>query len=450
MQSFFVNEQNCALLTDLYELTMAAAYWSNQVTGTATFELCFRRLPEHRTFVLASGLEQALHYLCNFCFSVEQIQWLRNQEIFRTLPDEFFSFLKEFRFTGEVWAVPEGTPVFPLEPLIQIRGPIIEAQLVETYLLSVLGMQSMIATKSARIVHAANGCDVIDFGTRRAHGPGAGLLAARASYIGGCVGTSNVLAGYTGKIPMYGTAAHSFTMAFASELEAFHAFSRTFPGDTTLLIDTYDVLQSARRVKQVPNVKAVRIDSGDLLELSKGVRKILDDDNLQAVKIIVSGDLNEYKIQDLLAHGAPIDMFGVGTELVTSYDDPALNGIYKLVQATIQDREVSTAKTSPGKLSYPGRKQVYRFVQEGFLEHDEICLFGESPPLAGEPLLLQYVRNGRLIKELPNLSQIRLRAREQMARLKDSLLRIPAAEDYPVVFSRGLQEEMEQMNSRLL
>jgi nicotinate phosphoribosyltransferase len=443
MRAFDVSEENYALLTDLYELTMSAAYWSNQISTPATFELYFRRLPVRRSFVLAAGLEQALYYLTHLRFSKGQIHWLQKQEAFRNIDTGFFEFLGDFQFSGEVWAIPEGTPVFPLEPLIQIRAPIIEAQVVETYLLAMLNMQSMVATKSARIVRAAQGRSVIDFGTRRAHGPEAGLLAARASYIGGCVGTSNVLAGYIGNIPTFGTAAHSFTMAFASELEAFFAYHRVFPEDTILLIDTYDVVEAARKVKHVPNVKAVRIDSGDLLDVSQKIREILDEDDLHSVKIIASGDLNEYKIQELLARGAPIDMFGVGTELVTSYDDPAMSGVYKLVQTTIQGKEIFAFKTSPGKLSFPGRKQVYRFLHRGYYSHDEICLFEESARTSGQPLLGKYMENGKQIKELPEIDEIRKLAQQQMGKLSEPYHQISAVEDYPVILSQQLKKAME-------
>ncbi|MGH9858231.1 MAG: nicotinate phosphoribosyltransferase, partial [Acidobacteriota bacterium] len=339
MQPFEVTQENSSLLTDLYELTMAAAYWSNQMTGTATFELYFRRLPPDRSYIIATGLEQALHYICNLRFTNEQIDWLRKQEIFSKTGAGFFDYLSAFKFSGEVRGVREGTVLFPLEPMLQIRAPLIEAQVLETYLLSMMNMQSMIATKAARIVQSAKGRDVVDFGARRAHGPQAALLAARASYIGGCAGTSNVLGGFLANIPVTGTAAHSFTMAFGDELTAFHAYHQIFPDHTILLVDTYDTLQATRKVKEIgPSVKGVRIDSGDLLDLSKQVRRILNEDRLESVKIIASGDLNEYKIEQLLAAGAPIDAFGVGTELVTSYDAPALGGVYKLVEATIKGR----------------------------------------------------------------------------------------------------------------
>jgi nicotinate phosphoribosyltransferase len=299
----------------------------------------------------------------------------------------------------------------------------------------------MIATKAARIVQSARGRDVVDFGARRAHGPQAALLAARASYIGGCAGTSNVLGGFLGEIPVTGTAAHSFTMAFGDELAAFHAYHKNFPGDTILLIDTYDTLLAARKVKEIGHsVKGVRIDSGDLLELSKQVRKILDDDNLESVKIIASGDLNEYKIEQLLAAGAPIDAFGVGTELVTSYDAPALGGVYKLVEATINGREVVTAKSSPGKPSYPGRKQIYRFLQNGYYTHDKLCLFSERHPSSGLPLLQLYIQNGILQQQLPSLNQIRKYTAEELRRLPDPYHNLSKTSEYSVIFSDALKK----------
>jgi nicotinate phosphoribosyltransferase len=441
MQPFVVTEENSSLLTDLYELTMAAAYWSHQMTGTATFELYFRRLPPNRSYILAAGLEQALQYICNLRFTGEQIDWLRKQEIFSHTDPGFFDYLSKFKFSGEVRGVREGTVLFPLEPMLQIRAPLIEAQILETYLLSMMNMQSMIATKAARIVQSAKGRDVVDFGARRAHGPQAAFLATRASYIGGCEGTSNVLGGFLAEIPVTGTAAHSFTMAFGDELAAFHAYHKSFPDDTILLIDTYDTVQAARKVKEIgSSVKGVRIDSGDLLELSKQVRKALDEDKLESVKIIASGDLNEYKIEQLLAAGAPIDAFGVGTELVTSYDAPALGGVYKLVEATINGREVVTAKSSPGKPSYPGRKQIYRFLQNGYYTHDKLCLANERHPSSGLPLLQLYVQNGALKQELPSLDHIRKYTAEELRRLPDAYHDLSTFREYPVIFSDALKK----------
>ncbi|HSP05629.1 MAG TPA: nicotinate phosphoribosyltransferase, partial [Acidobacteriota bacterium] len=369
LQPLFLQQEGMALLTDLYQLTMAAAYFESRRNEPAVFELSFRRMPLNRSFLVAAGLEQALYYITSLRFTAEDIAYLRSLEPFRNIDSAFFDYLADFRFTGDVWAVPEGTPVFPAEPVLQVRAPLIEAQVLETYLLAVLNTQTMVATKGARIVRAARGRGVVDFGTRRAHGPQAGLYAARAAYIGGCMGTSNVLAGKQLGIPLYGTAAHSFVMAFPSELEAFRLYYQVFPQSTVLLIDTYDTLEAAKKVKDVgPDVRGVRIDSGNLLDLSVKVRRILDGTGMQHVKIFLSGDLNEYKIEELLEQGAPADFFGVGTELVTSYDDPALSGVYKLVEAS--DRPVM--KISPGKISYPGRKQVYRFERGGLFDSDRI------------------------------------------------------------------------------
>ena len=450
MRAFNVTQENNPLFVDLYELTMAAAYWSNHLKGTATFELYFRRLPPNRGFILAAGLEQALQYLCNLQFTEEQVGWLQNQEAFRNVDSGFFDYLRNFHFSCDVWAVPEGTPIFPLEPLIQIRGPLIEAQIIETYLLSMLNVQSMVATKAARMVLAAQGRAIVDFGSRRAHGPQAGLLAARAAYVGGCIGTSNVLASKLGDIPMYGTAAHSFTMAFASELEAFHAYNRTFPENTTLLIDTYDVLRAARKVKDIPHVKAVRIDSGDLLDLSRKVREILDEDHLQNVKIMVSGDLNEYKIAELIQQNAPIDSFGVGTELVTSYDAPAINLVYKMVTATVGDHEIATVKTSTGKPSYRGKKQVFRYKEQGRFTRDEVCSFEEQPQPGAEPLLKPYIKAGECIEQMPSLAEIRSHAAMQLNSLDEPVRRITGFQAYPVSLSTKLEQELEQARKRTL
>jgi len=442
---FFVTRENEALLTDLYELTMAAAYWANGINSTASFELYFRRLPPNRSYVLTAGLEQIIDYLLNFHFSENQIEWFRSVEQFDHLDQKFFDFLSGLRFTGELRAIPEGTTVFPLEPLLQITAPLIESQILETYLLNVLNSQSMMATKAARMVKAAAGSSVIDFGARRAQSPQAALYAARASYIGGCQGTSNVLAAFLADIPAYGTTAHSFTMAFESELKAFRAYHRVFPKRTVLLLDTYDTLEAARKAKLVGNdLAAVRIDSGDLLDLSRKVRKILDDDGLQNVQIMVSGDLNEFKIADLVSANAPIDSFGVGTELVTSYDAPALNGVYKLVEMTIGGKRISRIKTSQGKPSYPGRKQVYRYQKNHYHSHDVITLAEEAPSEDGMPMLQTYMEAGKRVVDLPSLTEIRKRAAFHLDALDPSFHDLNGAAEYPVVFSQGLKQELRK------
>jgi nicotinate phosphoribosyltransferase len=360
-----------ALTTDLYELTMAAAYFESGRTQPASFELFVRQLPPGRSFLLVAGLEQALEFLDGLRFQPDEIDYLRGQPVFKNVSREFFAFLKEFRFTGEVWAMPEGTVAFAHEPLLRVTAPIIEAQIVETALLSIINHQTMIATKAARVVAAARGRPVIEFGARRAHGIEAGILGARAAYIGGCAGTSNVEAGKRFGIPIFGTMAHSFVMAFEREQDAFDAFLKVFPDTATILVDTYDTIAAVKSLRG-KNIPAVRLDSGELVALSKQTREILPH-----TKILVSGDLDEDRITALLEAGAPIDAFGVGTRLATSYDAPALGGVYKLVSGQV--------KLSAEKATYPGPKQVWR-SDAG----DIITAADETAP--GEPLLVPAKR----------------------------------------------------------
>lgn len=448
LKPYFVDSNNASLLTDLYELTMAAAYWASGRNEQAVFELYFRRLPKNRSYIIAAGLEQALEYISNLHFSEEQLTWLKNIPAFRQVDPAFFDYLRKYRFSGDVWGIPEGTPVFPLEPFLQVQGPLIETQILETYLLGTVNVQSSVASKAVRMVEAAKGKPVVDFGTRRAHGPQAGLLAARASYIGGCIGTSNVLAGEIGGIPVYGTFAHSFVMSFPSELEAFQAYQRVFPNNTILLIDTYDTMEAAAKVDEVGGkILGVRIDSGDLLQDSITVRKILDEAGLREIKIFASGDLNEYKIESLIKQGAPIDIFGVGTELVTSYDDPALGVVYKLVEVTRNGKVYGTKKTSGGKISYPWRKQVYRFKENGFYREDLLARFEEAPPAGGTPLLQCYMRNGSLVEDVSDLVQIQERTLQEVNQLPAELRRITERAAYPVEFSKALREELQESAS---
>jgi len=354
-KGLFVTTTNASMLADFYELTMAAAYYDNHVPGEAVFELFVRHLPKNFSYMLAAGLEQALDYILNLGFTEEQIQFLRSHRSFRHVSKEFFEYLQGFKFSGDVWAAREGTILFPGEPLVQVAGSLIEAQIVETFLLTMINFQTLIASKASRVVQTAKGRDVVEFGSRRAHGPQAALLAARASYIGGCVGTSNLLAGYELGIPTYGTMAHSFIMAFDSEREAFQAYQNVFPESAALLIDTYDTVEGAKSAADLGIPPAlVRIDSGDLLDLSLKVRGILDDKGRKNTRIFVSGDLNEYKIQELISKGAPIDAFGVGTELTTSREDPALPGIYKLVELRRGRKNIPRVKLSPVQGHDPG------------------------------------------------------------------------------------------------
>ncbi|MDI6760777.1 MAG: nicotinate phosphoribosyltransferase [Candidatus Brocadiaceae bacterium] len=458
----FINEDNLGLVTDFYQLTMAAGYLQNDMNHPATFELFIRRLPENRPFLIAAGLEQALHYLTHLRFSREAIEYIRHHPAFKHVHKDFFSYLKKFRFSGEVFAIPEGTPVFAEEPLLRITAPIIETQLVETYLLATINFQTLIASKAVRVVLAARGREVVDFGSRRAHGPQAAVLAARACFIGGCRSTSNVLAGQQLGIPVLGTMAHSWVMAFDTEEESFRAFHRAFPEDTALLIDTYDTLRAAQLARELnigDKLLAVRLDSGDLLSLSKGVRKILDDAGLGHVKIMASGDLNEDRIDELMRNDAPIDTFGVGTEMVTSRDQPALGGIYKLVEQERYGRHVPRMKFSEDKVFYPSSKQVYRFLNHrGIYKEDVIGVEGED--IGGQPLLEPIMHKGKLCKELPDLKDIQGRTLESLSHLPEGLkrLRIESARfasptaglgGYPVQKSQRLEELKRQTEEGL-
>ena len=441
-KSLYITDDNIGLVTDLYQLTMAAGYFQNKVNTPATFELFVRRMPENRSFLVAAGLEQALHYLKTLRFSDSAIDYIRRHHSFKRVKKEFFNYLKDFHFRGDVHAIPEGTVVFAEEPLLRVTAPMIETQLVETYLLSTVNFQTLIASKAARVVLAARGRDVSDFGSRRAHGPQAGVLAARASFIGGCTSTSNALAGHELGIPVVGTMAHSWVMAFDTEEEAFRRFYDVFPESTALLIDTYDTIKGAHLAKRIEaknRLLAVRLDSGNLLELSKEVRNILDNDGLTHVKIMASGDLNEYLIDDLLTQGATIDIFGVGTEMVTSKDQPALGGIYKLVEQDKGGMAIPRMKFSEDKVFYPSTKQVCRFSTEnGIYTHDLLCL--EDEACGGVPLLERVMEDGDIVINLPDIKVIHDRARESIAHLPQKFKDIKNTHTYTVKKSKRLQE----------
>lgn len=440
-----------ALLTDLYELTMAAAYFENKMDAVATFELFVRDLPTGRGYLLAAGLQQALDYLENVQFTPAEVDFLRGHEAFAHVSDAFFDYLKEFRFTGEVRAMPEGTPVFEDEPLLQVTAPIIEAQVVETYLLSTITFQTLIATKAARVVEAAQGRGVVEFGTRRAHGPEAGVLAARAAFIGGAIGTSNVEAGLRYGIPTYGTVAHSFVMAHKREEESFQRFARVFPDHVVLLVDTYDTLAAIDKIIQSGlRPKGVRLDSGNMLELSREVRRRLDYSGLAETQIFASGDLNEYVIAELLAEGAPIDFFGVGTELATSRDAPALGGVYKLVELLEDSQPHYRAKFSEDKATFPGRKQVFRFRDlSGLYDHDVLARMEEDYP-EGEALLTPVLRNGERTTPSPALVDIQKQARERLGALPEKYRQLRDAPAYPVRPSQELEKLLAQVRRKML
>jgi nicotinate phosphoribosyltransferase len=394
------------LLTDLYELTMAAGYFAAAMQhDTGTFEFTIRRLPRNRDFVVTAGLHRAVEYLLNLRFEAEEIAYLRGLENFRKASPAFWDYLASFRFTGDVFAVPEGTVLYEGQPVLNIRAPLIEAQIPETYLLSAITFETLIASKAARIAHAAEGRDVIEFGTRRAHTPEAGVLAARASYIGGCAGTSNVLAGYRFGIPVTGTAAHSWVMSFESEAAAFAELQRLLGDRTVQLIDTYDPVEGARVAASLGKpLWGVRLDSGDLLPLSREVRRILDNAGLGDTKIMASGDLDETRIASIVAAGAPIDAFGVGTELATSGDAPSMGAIYKLVEIERNGETRYTAKHSTDKQTLPGAKQLFRYPEYDLLALQSECAGG------AEAMLKPLIIGGNLIEPLPSVEEVRHRA----------------------------------------
>jgi nicotinate phosphoribosyltransferase len=441
---------HAGLLTDLYELTMSAAYWANdKADEVATFELSVRSLPPQRSFLLAAGLEQAIEYFQKLSFSDAEIDYLKKHPAFETIPPAFFEYLSRLRFTGAIWAVPEGTIVFAEEPLLRVTAPIIEAQIAETYLLAMLTYQTSVATKAARIVQAANGRGVVEFGSRRAHGAQAGLLAARASYIAGCLGTSNTLAGFEMGIPIYGTTAHSWTMSFEDEEESFRRFANLYGGKAVLLVDTYDSIEGVKKALRLGlPFKGVRLDSGNFLENSRHVRKLLDAAGRKDALIFASGDLNEYVIQELAEQNAPVNLFGVGTDLVTSRDAPALSGIYKIVEIESAGRVRSTAKFSESKISYPGKKQIFRFSDpDGRYTRDILGLAGETFPGA-EGLLEPVMENGKLVQPLASLDQIRERTARNLARLPENFRRLEGSDPFPVAKSDALENLLETLRSR--
>jgi nicotinate phosphoribosyltransferase len=428
------------LVTDLYELTMAQAYWAHGVTGLATFSLFVRDLPPERGFLVTAGLEDVLRFLEDFRFPPEALEYLESTGIFAR---PFLDYLAELRFTGDVWAVPEGTLVFAQEPILEITAPIIQAQIAETYVINQVHLQTMIATKAARCVAAARGRGVVDFALRRTHGVDAGLKVARCSYLVGFQATSNVLAGKVYGIPITGTMAHSFIMAFAEEEEAFRAFAETFPERAIFLIDTYDTLEGARRAARVGlelrergrRLLGVRLDSGDLLALSREVRRILDEAGLPEVRILASGGLDEYRIEELVQAGAPIDAFGVGTRMGVSEDWPWLDMAYKLV--AYEGRPAR--KLSPGKASLPGPKQVFRFYDEEGKMKEDILALREERIEGGAPLLEKVMEGGRLLRPHPALAELRERFREAFGRLPEPYKALREAPRYPVRLSPGLE-----------
>lgn len=428
-----------SLFTDLYELSMAQAYFADGLTVPADFEIYFRDPGPRRGYVIAAGLESVLAALERFGFDGGELEYLASLERFDRA---FIDWLGALRFEGDVTALPEGSAVFPEEPLLRLRAPLPLAQILETRVLNAIHYESLVATKASRMVDAATGRSVVDFGARRAHGVDAAVAAARASWIGGCAGTSNMVAGRRFGLPVLGTMAHSFVQAHDNELEAFRRFVARYPA-TTLLVDTYDTIEGVRNVIRLAEelgdafaVQAIRIDSGDLLELACRARELLDAAGLTRVAIIVSGGLNEYRIAELVYADAPVSGFGVGTELVVSRDEPTLDFAYKLVACDDHPR----MKTSAGKASLPGPKQVFRNWDNGRMTGDTIAAAGET--LAGEPLLQPVMRDGARLDPPEKLETIRERVRSQLDALPPAVRRLdPEAHStpYPVTVSEHLQ-----------
>lgn len=434
-------------VTDLYQLTMAAGYHANGMAEkSATFEVFVRRLPPNRSFLVFAGLEQAIGDLTRLVFSGEQIEQIRQWPAFRSLPLEFFEPLRSLRFRGDLWAVPEGSVVFPGETLVRVTAPLPQAQWVETFLLASLGYPTLVASKAARMVLAARGKPLFEFGARRAHGPHAGMLAARASYLAGFAATSHVEAARRLNIPCVGTMAHSWVQAFETEREAFAAYARVFPETTTLLVDTYDTLEGVRLAATLDApVSAIRIDSGDTAELARRAREILDAHGRANVQILASGDLEETSLAAFAEADAPIDGYGIGTELVTSRDAPALSMVYKLVE--LEGRGVY--KLAPGKRTYPAAKQVYRRLDaDGRFAGDLAARVDEPPPTEGEPLLIPILRGGRPAAPLPSLDAIRRHCAAQLAALPEPLKDLETDYVYPVEYSDLLEAEARRLMGR--
>ncbi len=454
-----MDNRNFTLLTDFYELTMMQGYFRSGASERVVFDLFYRQNPDDGGYAVCAGLAQVIDYIKKLHFDYEDIDYLRGLTIFH---EDFLDYLASFHFTGDIYAIPEGTVVFPMEPLVKVVAPIMEAQLMETALLNLINHQSLIATKAARVCHAARGSGVMEFGLRRAQGPDAGTLGARAAVIGGCIGTSNVICAKEFGIPALGTHAHSWIMSFPDELTAFRQYAALYPDNTTLLVDTYDTLRSGvphaiqvfRELKEqgkLPARYGIRLDSGDLAYLSKKAREMLDHAGLKDASICASSDLDEYLIDSLLSQGACIDSWGVGTNLITSKTTPAFGGVYKL--AALEEDGIMKPKIklseNPVKITNPGDKTVYRIydrntgkvradyitlADESFDENQDLVLFDPNATwkktrLAGgsytmKALLVPIFRNGQCVYETPSVMEIRTYCREQLDTLWEETRRL--------------------------
>ena len=445
-------DASLSLFTDLYELTMAQAYWQAGVTAQACFSLFVRRLPTNRGYLLFAGLEDMLDALSGLRFSEEDLAHLRSIGLF---DDGFLKHLVELRFTGSARAMPEGSVFFANEPVLEVTAPVIEAQIVETLLLNLFNTQTMLATKAARVVEAAKGRTVVDFVARRAQGIDAAIKLARTAYIAGFAGTSNVLASRRYGIPPVGTMAHSFITAFDSELDAFGAYADSFPNNSTFLVDTYDTTQGIRNAIAVAKamrergheLNAIRLDSGDLLSLSLEARSMLDAAGLPKVQVLASGGLDEFEVERLVRAGAAIDGFGVGTNVGTSADYPWLDCVYKMVEYDGKP----TMKLSEDKETLVGPKQVFRQVDtEGMFAGDTIGAADEPMPPGSIPLLSEVMRDGNRLAQSPTLSELRARAARELSCLPAAHRCITAPDEYPVAVSDSLQSRQRQAKARVL
>ncbi|MFP4225805.1 MAG: nicotinate phosphoribosyltransferase [Desulfobacterales bacterium] len=434
------------LLTDLYELTMAAGYFDHNITDNAVFSLFIRDYPADRNYFVAAGLAHVLAELEDFTFTENDLSYLKQTGFFT---DAFIDDLKGFRFTGTLRAMPEGTVFFRDEPVLEISAPLIQAQVLETLLINTIGFQSLIATKAARCLHAAEGRSLIDFSARRTHGGDASLKVARSSYLAGFTGTSNVLAGKLYGIPVSGTMAHSFVTAFDTEIEAFRAFAETYPENSVLLIDTYDTVQGAENAVKIAGEMAqkgqkligVRLDSGDMVDLSRRVRQILDNAGLKDVKIFASSGFDEHKIARVLGGGAQIDAFGVGTKLGVSADAPYFDIVYKMVH--FRNRDIR--KLSPGKVNLAGEKQVFRKTDEnGMYGEDIIGLKDEATPEGCRPLLETVMEDGQRTLPEPSLEDIRNRVKTNLSGLSEPYKALTGAKEFPVKISERLSEVQKE------
>lgn len=465
-----INEQNCSMLCDFYQLTMGNGYYKTKhAKRIAYFDMFFRRVPDGGGYAVCAGLEQVVEYIQNLRFTEDDIGFLRTKGIFY---EGFLDYLRNFRFSGDIWAIPEGTPVFPNEPLLTVRAPAIEAQLIETMVLLLVNHQSLIATKASRIVKAADGRAISEFGSRRAQGASGALLGARAAYIAGCTGTACVLADQLYNVPSTGTMAHSWVQMFDTELEAFEEYCRTYPDSTTLLVDTYNVLKSGvpNAIKAFDNIlkplgarpKGIRLDSGDIAYLSIEARKMLDEAGYPDCKIVASNSLDEYIISDLLKQGAKIDLFGVGERLITARSEPVFGGVYKLV-ATEENGEITPKikiSENVAKITNPHYKKLYRLYDNktGKAIADQLCVYDEA--IAGDELTIfdpdytwkkkhltnftarelqvPVFKNGELVYELPKIDEIRSYCAEQMNTLWSEIRRFENPHKYYVDLSQKL------------